>query len=344
MSRYRKQILDLLHGLDKIRTHTMVHSTSLDGFEYIDMIRENNDRLLLNPGAYAINLHGKTYAFVLFERFKGPIYLIGTDAVKIEDKYTALYEFKPLNEDHVINNTVNASADYIVMSGMSIFKSASGENEQDPFSNTTITSIETMEYTLSGKKEDQYDKNTIGFSKKLKSLNDKDIFLIDHNARKALLINKVGMHYVTGNEDWKLYSQDDTSYIFSLSGGFINMDLDSPYIKCNYFPSKEFDELPNSRYGITIKDKIIYVKVPKNLIGIDNNFPQLKFKDYLKSKFFNKETNYNPVTILYKFKVYTYIASEVTDDYDFKMFYDTTKIECNHINNVSILCRNLKED
>ena len=122
------------------------------------------------------------------------------------------------------------------------------------------------------------------------------------------------------------------------------MDLDSPYIKCNYFPSKEFDELPNSRYGITIKDKIIYVKVPKNLIGIDNNFPQLKFKDYLKSKFFNKETNYNPVTILYKFKVYTYIASEVTDDYDFKMFYDTTKIECNHINNVSILCRNLKED
>ena len=55
MSRYRKQILDLLHGLDKIRTRTMVHSTSLDGFEYIDMIRENNDRLLLNPGAYAIN-------------------------------------------------------------------------------------------------------------------------------------------------------------------------------------------------------------------------------------------------------------------------------------------------
>ena len=182
MSRYSKQMLTLLHGTNCIKTCNEAHSKSLDGFESITL----DGPIFLNPGAYVTKINGEQYGFVVMEPTEGFIYNIGTDAVKIGTKYAALYRFKPL-ENNAIKNTVNASADYIVMSGMSILKSGIGDTVQSPYNETTFTSIETIEYTLTGKRDDQYDKNIVGFSKNLKSLNDKDIFLIDHNAEKHYL-------------------------------------------------------------------------------------------------------------------------------------------------------------
>lgn len=339
-NKYNKQILHMIHDNNHTKVYNNIFTKDINNFTKLNVTPNN---ITLYPGIYVININGSNYIFLVFSEVSGTVYLVNSNTIRIGSTYFAIYKYNDIPEDGVISNTVNTSADYVAITGKSILSLPTG-NIQSPYNAAMIDMIENISYILKGPSDDKYDENTIGFTKRLKSLNSniRDLMLIDTNLRNALLINKVGIHQFTGNEDWKLYSDDGDNYIFYLDM-IRDMSKTSKYIICNYFPTKEFNKFSESDYCIGINDNKIYIKILKSLIEYDREFPQIKFKYYLRSKFFNKEEDSNPVSVLYELNEYQYISGKVSDSYDFKLFYNSTKIECDNIDNVSILCKTLRE-
>ena len=348
--KYTRQLLCEFHETN----HTfIVNKETRNRFvNYIELPFDNyyintdcNKYYNLNTGFYYTIIGIRNYFFVIDDAISGDDYLVIYNDKKAyimrngHKQYILLnmdipfYPMNIVNGESLLENTVNASLNNIIIGGKTDIEYPDGIDSLTPYHPSKINSISDITIDTYNSSDTKKDSMIIKLKNNIKRLPNgtMDTLNINCTTCRATIIFRVGRLILTGNEDWVVYDDGyNKDYcIYFLKYNAAAVGTDDTGLLCNYYPTISCHEMLHDdtiQYAISnnndSKNTGFYFRVPKDVVTPDKDGDN--FKAYL-----NDCLKTNPVIVEFLLKEPRH-KSVLLDEYHLKSFYPNTNVKINH--------------